>query len=64
MYIIPDRGEENNALALQTKLDWRGMLLLLDYPEGTKDLNGIQMKFGLEKVNELVEKAKEKYRYE
>ncbi len=64
MYIIPDKSEEKNALALQCRLDWRGMTLLLDYPEGTKDLNGIQMKYGLEKVNELIEKAKEHYQYE
>ena len=64
MYIIPDRGEEKNALALQTKLDWRGMLLLLEYPPDTKYLNGIQMKYGLEKVNEIIEKAKRRYEYD
>jgi len=63
MFIIPDLGEEKNALELQTKLGWRGMSLFLDFPDGCKDLQDIHMKFGIEKVIELIEKAKEKYNY-
>lgn len=64
MYIIPDKNEEKNALALQCRLDWRGMTLLLEYPDGTEDVNGVHMEHGLEKVKELIEKAKERYTYE
>jgi len=51
-------------LELQTKLDWRGMSLFLQWPEDTKDLNGVHMKYGLDKVKELIELAKEKYKYD
>lgn len=64
IYIIPDHGEEKKAIDLQCGLDWRGNTLLIDWPEGTKDLNDIQMKYGLDKVKELVEKAKERYKYD
>lgn len=64
MYLIPDRGEERKTLELQTKLDWRGMSLFLQWPEDTKDLNGVHMKYGLDKVKEIIEIAKEKYKYD
>lgn len=63
IYIIPDRGEENKALELQCKLGWRGKTLLLDYPEGSKDVNDVHMKMGLDFVSGLIEKQKEKYIY-
>lgn len=63
MYIIPDKGEERSALELQCKLGWRGMSLFLDWPDGTKDLNGVHMIYGIEKVVELIEKAKRRYNY-
>lgn len=37
IYIIPDRGEEDTALRLESKLGWRGHVLRLDYPDGIKD---------------------------
>jgi DNA primase len=64
MYIIPDKGEEKSAIELQSCLGWRGMTLYLDFPEGCKDLQDIHMKFGLDTVSRLIEKAKEKYVYE
>jgi len=63
MYIIPDKGEEKSAIELQAKLNWRGCPLLLNFPEGTKDLNDIQRKYGLDTVSHLIEEAKEKYNY-
>lgn len=64
MYIIPDKGEEKNAIELSGMLGWRGFPLILKWPDGCKDLNDIHMKFGIEKVIELIEKAKEKYNYD
>lgn len=64
MYIIPDRGEENSALELMSKLGWRGMILDIKYPDGCKDLNDIHVKYGLDTMSKLIETAKEKYNYE
>lgn len=64
IYIIPDRGEEKSAIELQSRLGWRGMSLILDYPEGVKDLNQLHQEYGLDTVSKLIEKAKEKYHYE
>jgi DNA primase len=64
IYIIPDKGEEKQAIELQSSLGWRGMPLYLDFPEGTKDLNQIHQEFGLDTVSKLIEKAKERYNYE
>lgn len=63
IYIIPDKKEERSALFLQSSLGWRGMSLILDYPDDCKDLNDIEMKYGIEKVKELIETKKEKYIY-
>ena len=63
MYIIPDKGEEKSAIELQSRLGWRACPLYLNYPEGTKDLNGIQMKYSLDTMSHLIEQAKEKYNY-
>jgi DNA primase len=43
IYIIPDEGEEDTALRLAGQLGWRGKLLRLSYPEGTKDPNDFFM---------------------
>jgi DNA primase len=64
MFIIPDKGEEKKSIELQTKLGWRAMPLFLDWPEGTKDLNGVHCVYGIEKVKELIEVAKRRYVYE
>lgn len=61
IYIIPDKGEEKSALSLARHLGWRGRVLLLDWPDGCKDINDIHVKYGLDKVKQLIEKAKEKY---
>lgn len=42
--VIPDKGEEKTAARLVASLDWRGKLLLLDYPVGTKDINDLHVK--------------------
>jgi hypothetical protein len=41
IYIIPDHGEEKEAHELASKLGWRGHVLNLDYPLGTKDCNDL-----------------------
>lgn len=64
MYIIPDKNEEKHALTLQCQLDWRGMLLLINWPPNHKDLNQVHQTYGIEKVKQLVEEAKERYNYE
>ena len=37
--IVPDAGEEGSAVRLASKLGWRGSVLKLKYPDGTKDPN-------------------------
>lgn len=61
IYIIPDKREEKSALRLQGQLGWRGRRLDIDWPDGTKDLNDVHVKYGLDKVKELIEEAKKKY---
>jgi len=39
IYIVPDKEEEQEARQLAARLDWRGRVLLLSYPGGTKDPN-------------------------
>ena len=41
--VIPDKGEEKTAAKLVSRLDWRGKLLLLDYPIGVKDINDLHV---------------------
>lgn len=38
--VIPDKGEEEQALRLANKLGWRGTTKRLDFPPGVKDANG------------------------
>ena len=64
IYIIPDKGEERRALLLQSQMDWRGMPLYINWPDGTKDLNDIERLYGKELVIEKIEKAKERYKYD
>jgi hypothetical protein len=42
---IPDDGEEDAALRIISKLGWRGKLIKMNWPTGTKDLNEIYMKY-------------------
>jgi len=44
IYIIPDKGEEKEAQFLASKLGWRGCVIYIDYPEGTKDCNDLLIK--------------------
>lgn len=52
--VIPDKGEEKTGSRLAANLDWRGKLLLLDYPIGTKDINDLHVRGYEEIINELV----------
>lgn len=40
LIILPDKGEEQTAALLAAKLDWRGKVVELEYPEGIKDPAG------------------------
>lgn len=64
IYIIPDKGEEKKAIDLQCSLGWRGMVLKLDWSDGCKDLNEVQVRHGLDTVSKLIEEAKRRYNYE
>jgi len=44
--IVPDYGEEAEARKLASQLGWRGKALRIDYPDGTKDLNEVYIKYG------------------
>ena len=44
IYIVPDKGEEEDAQNLASKLGWRGHVLYIDYPDGTKDINDLLVK--------------------
>jgi hypothetical protein len=39
--IIPDENEEKDAIWLSSKLGWRGSVMKMIYPEGTKDCNDL-----------------------
>lgn len=66
MYNVSDKGEENKGMELQPKLGWRMNCLWIDWNQvdGCKDLNEIHVKFGIEKVIELIELAKRRYTYD
>lgn len=42
---IPDRGEEIAAMNIAKYLGWRGKLLKVDWPDGTKDVNDLLRKY-------------------
>lgn len=44
IYIIPDANEEAEAHNLARKLGWRGSVIELNYPFGTKDVNEYYLK--------------------
>jgi DNA primase len=54
IHVIPDFREEEDALDLVSKLGWRGKMMDLNYPAGCKDLNDILMKYGQQKVLEVL----------
>lgn len=61
IYIVADKREEKSAIHLQSRLGWRGRRLDIQWLDGTKDINDIHVKFGLDKVKETIEQSKEKY---
>jgi len=44
IYIIPDSGEEKEAHLLASQLGWRGNVIKIKYPYGTKDVNDLLTK--------------------
>lgn len=64
MWLIGDKGDEKNALELQTQCGWRIQTLFLDYPEGTKDPSDVYVKFGKETLDELIWCQRRKFEYE
>lgn len=42
--ILPDDGEELDATWLASRLGWRGDVMTIDYPAGTKDCNDLLVK--------------------
>lgn len=65
IYIIPDRKEERAGLHLQSSLEWRGKLLILPWQDyNVKDPNDLHTKQGIETLQNLIEKSKEKYIYD
>ena len=61
IYIVADKREEKSAVHLQRGLGWRGQRLDIQWSDGTKDINNIHTKFGLDTVKEKIEEAKKKY---
>lgn len=53
-YIIGDKNEEKDAKRLAQNLGWRGRFVNLSYPEGCKDINNIHVKYGKDKVLEII----------
>jgi hypothetical protein len=52
--IIPDATEVEMARKLAKGLGWRSKVLTIDYPDGTKDLNGVHQVYGLSAVKSLI----------
>lgn len=61
IYIVADKREEKSAIHLQGRLGWRGRRLDIRWLDGTKDINDVHVKYGLDSVKEKVEEAKRKY---
>jgi DNA primase len=49
--IVPDQGEETDAVKLAARLSWRGNVHRLQYPDGTKDPSDIYMRFGSQRLS-------------
>jgi DNA primase len=69
IYIIPDKNERDNmesseAFELAQHLDWRGHVLLLKYPDDTKDPNDVKVKYGKDALHNLIKGAEEMYQWE
>ena len=44
IYFIPDRGEEDAAHKIASKLGWRGKVMKVNWPENSKDCNDLFIK--------------------
>jgi len=53
IYFIPDRGEEESAHKIATKLGWRGKVIKVNWPEDSKDCNDLFVKHNNELVSAL-----------
>ena len=42
---LPDLGEEDAALKIISKFGWRGALAKINYPDNTKDINDLHIKY-------------------
>jgi DNA primase (bacterial type) len=54
IYVIGDKGEERDAKRLAQELGWRGRFINLSYPDGCKDINDVHVKYGADKVLQIV----------
>lgn len=64
IWIIPDKNEEKSAVHLQGGLGWRGRRINVRWPDGTKDINDIHIKYGIGKVDEILKITKEEISYD
>jgi len=42
---VPDKGEEMEAILIASKLGWRGKVITVNYPDGSKDINDVHMNY-------------------
>ena len=64
IYIVADKHEHKSSITLQSHLGWRGRRLDLNWPDKTKDPNGIHVQYEIDLLKEKIEEAKEKYNYD
>jgi hypothetical protein len=57
-WILPDWGEWQSGLNLQYDMGWRATNIMLDYPDGCKDLNEVHIKYGIDKILELIKNVR------
>lgn len=55
--VIPDKGEERQALSLISNLDWRGTPLYLDFPDGCKDCAEVREKYDDETLTTIIRRS-------
>lgn len=52
--IVPDKGEEYEARKLKNELGWKGEILLINFPSGVKDPDGIRITLGNMGFSQLI----------